>query len=241
MSSLEQKDIIEITGRDYDQIIFEEDFIPSSVYFNQISIRNKFLSDFLSDKKFQRTLDLGCGTGFHHEELQRHSSSLISVDLSKEAIKVCKKKYPGDYIQCDINYLPFKSETFNLVWTAGVLHHTPRTMSLCISGISRILHKNGLFIVDEPNLFNPINFLVLLLSKADPTGDEKPLSGRHIRNIMHKCNLSVINVRHYGFTSPFALFFGLKNIKKFEVIDTQLMHSILSFLLLRWVICAQRE
>jgi len=82
MSSYNQIDIIEKTGREYDQIIFEDDNIPSEIFVYQIRRRNQKLASILKDKKYNLTLDLGCGTGYHRQMLIKSSNMVIGADIS---------------------------------------------------------------------------------------------------------------------------------------------------------------
>ncbi len=125
--------IIEETGKRYNDIIFGDDYISKDVYKFQINLRNEIINKCISNKRFKNTLDLGCGTGFHLETLSKFSEKLIAVDMSFGALKESKKNIECDYIVCDINKLPFKDNTIDFIWIAGVLHHVPNDLKSLIS------------------------------------------------------------------------------------------------------------
>jgi len=99
----------------------------------------------------RRVLDAGCGSGF--------SSSLwidpswrgageaewIGADIS-EAIDVARERLgaiPGtQFMQADILELPFRERTFDVIFSDGVLHHTPST-ERALKSLARLLVKSG--------------------------------------------------------------------------------------------------
>lgn len=73
-------------------------------------------------------LEAGCGAGRHTELLARHGWRLISVDLSKAVESAYENVKDYDnvlVIQADLNSLPLKAQAFDVVFSLGVLHHTP--------------------------------------------------------------------------------------------------------------------
>lgn len=84
----------------------------------------------------RRILDAGSGAGFSSggwlNESWREGSSAewIGVDIS-EAIDVARERlgsFAGtNFVQADIMQLPFRHESFDAIFSEGVLHHTPST------------------------------------------------------------------------------------------------------------------
>ncbi len=75
-------------------------------------------------------LDAGVGTGRFSEVLTSLGAQAIGVDLSL-AVEAAQKNLGGrdDVLiaQADIGRLPFAPETFDVIVSIGVLHHTPDT------------------------------------------------------------------------------------------------------------------
>ena len=71
-------------------------------------------------------LDVGCGGGRHIVKCAEHAATIIGVDLS-EAVEQANKKLSGlknaHVLQADIFKLPFKENTFDFIYSLGVLHH----------------------------------------------------------------------------------------------------------------------
>ena len=75
-------------------------------------------------------LDAGCGEGIDLVNAARDSrAELIGVELSDGGSRVSFQRafwHPSIHvIQADLNRLPFAPETFDLVYSYGVLHHLP--------------------------------------------------------------------------------------------------------------------
>lgn len=240
MNSHSHIELIEETGRDYDHIIFEDDYIPSEIFEYQINRRNKYISTILHDKKYNLCLDLGCGTGYQHQMLSELSNIVIGVDISLEALKNCRKKYAGDYIRCDIHSLPFKENSFNLVYIAGVLHHIPNSIRTALNeNVFRILKPCGKFIFDEPNK-HIINYFVLFISKADPTGEERPLNPKKIV-LKNPNNIYIEKIDYYSLFGPLISWIHPKLLFQAEKIDFFLEKTMFKKFLLRWIIIGYKK
>ncbi|MFH1478210.1 MAG: methyltransferase domain-containing protein [Candidatus Omnitrophota bacterium] len=73
-------------------------------------------------------LDAGCGGGRHVVKCAKYASNIIGIDLSKaveESNRKVQKLNNAHILQADILSLPFKKETFDFIYSLGVLHHLP--------------------------------------------------------------------------------------------------------------------
>ena len=82
----------------------------------------------VDDLEGKLVLDAGAGLGRFCEVVLNHGGKVVAVDLSR-AIDAAHRNL-GDrdgihFIQADIFHLPFRPETFDFVYSWGVLHHTP--------------------------------------------------------------------------------------------------------------------
>lgn len=233
---------IDETGKHYNEIIFEDDYIPKNVYIHQISLRNQLIDRLLAGKKFKHVVDLGSGTGFHLKTLGKYTDNLIATDISISALKESKKHNNCQFIACDVNRLPFKPGTIDLIWIAGVLHHVPKDLENVISNnLALALKKDGMVLIDEPNKYNFFNYLNMKLSKADPTGDERPLSSGKIKELLRKNQMSIIASERYELFEPLGVL--LKNdtvIKICSIIDRFISHTPFNILFIRWFIYARK-
>ena len=79
------------------------------------------------DLKGKLVLDVGCGMGRFAEVATRWGARVIGVDLSAAAEVAAKNLADRDFLafQADVFALPFAPATFDVVYSMGVLHHTP--------------------------------------------------------------------------------------------------------------------
>jgi arsenite methyltransferase len=93
-------------------------------------------------------LDAGCGSGAALKQFVRWPTEVVGVDIS-DAIDACRKNFPAaanlTLVQADLMTLPFGDEVFDVVWSNGVLHHTPDTLR-SLAAITRHARVDGLVI-----------------------------------------------------------------------------------------------
>lgn len=78
----------------------------------------------------RRVLELGCGAGYDAYEFLRHGANYTGIDLTPENIERTKRHlsyygYTPAVFEGDAEELAFESESFDWVYSNGVLHHTP--------------------------------------------------------------------------------------------------------------------
>jgi 2-polyprenyl-3-methyl-5-hydroxy-6-metoxy-1,4-benzoquinol methylase len=116
--------------------------------------KNKFKINFFKNKSI---LDYGCGNGRYTQALARLATTyskkkaptILGFDKSKKNIQVAKKKnkFKNVLYKCgDVNKNSLKSESFDIIFCNGVLHHTGNILS-GLRQIHRILKKEGICII----------------------------------------------------------------------------------------------
>ena len=72
-------------------------------------------------------LDVGCGMGRFAEVATRWGARVVGVDLSAAAEVAARNLADRRFaaLQADVFCLPFVSESFDYIYSIGVLHHTP--------------------------------------------------------------------------------------------------------------------
>src|SRR2546423_1560758 len=98
-----------------------------------------------------RVLEIGCGMGTDGAQFAQAGAVYTGVDLTDAAIKLARKRFelsglPGNFQVADAENLKFPDESFDLVYSHGVLHHTPDTAQ-AVREIHRVLKPGGRAIV----------------------------------------------------------------------------------------------
>ena len=92
-------------------------------------------------------LEIGCGTGVHARLLAEAGARLTAVDLTPIAVELTKRRLAharvdGDVREADAESLPFADDSFDFVWSWGVIHHSEHTDRV-IAEIARVLRPGG--------------------------------------------------------------------------------------------------
>lgn len=94
--------------------------------------------------KGKRILDVGCGDGSLTDMMARaFHADVIGTDLSRGMMRTQQRpEHRAVFIQGDVCRLPYKPESFDLVWAGGVLMFTPDTR-LSFMNLPRLLRQGG--------------------------------------------------------------------------------------------------
>ena len=79
------------------------------------------------DLRGKLVLDVGCGMGRFAEVATRYGARVVGIDLSAAAEVAARNLAQRDFValQADVFQLPFAPESFDYIYSLGVLHHTP--------------------------------------------------------------------------------------------------------------------
>jgi SAM-dependent methyltransferase len=72
-----------------------------------------------------RVLDVGCGMGRYTALVADHGAEVVGLDVSRAVEKAAELWPQCSFVQGDIVAPPFRPESFDLVYSFGVLHHLP--------------------------------------------------------------------------------------------------------------------
>ncbi|RDD52981.1 MAG: class I SAM-dependent methyltransferase, partial [Candidatus Korarchaeota archaeon NZ13-K] len=101
-------------------------------------------------------LDLGCGNGRHSRYLMLKGFYVVCADISWEMLRVASRRFPGERVQCDAAFLPFRDESFSTVLYIATLHHLRGEHRLrSLTEVRRVLKNDGIAIISVWALFQP--------------------------------------------------------------------------------------
>ena len=107
------------------------------------------LLDELRNEKLN-VLDAGCGSGRFLLDLKKRYGNVTGGDFSIGLLKKAKKVGIGDVplVQADVDKLPFKDESFDIVLSVRVIQHLRvNEQQNAINEMSRVLKKGGRLII----------------------------------------------------------------------------------------------
>ncbi|HXP20115.1 MAG TPA: methyltransferase domain-containing protein [Streptosporangiaceae bacterium] len=99
------------------------------------------------DLQGQQVLEIGCGMGLHSLELARRGARVHAVDLTDAAVEATAARMTEfgmeAEVRCaDAESLPYDDQSFDFVWSWGVIHHSARTARI-VREIARVLKPRG--------------------------------------------------------------------------------------------------
>jgi SAM-dependent methyltransferase len=98
-----------------------------------------------ADLEGKTVLEIGCGMGRFAEVAASYGANVVGIDLSAavDAAHGNLGERPNTaFLQADVFDLPLREESFDLVYSIGVLHHTPDTRAAFLQ-LPRLLKPGG--------------------------------------------------------------------------------------------------
>src|SRR5918911_26386 len=95
----------------------------------------------------KRLLEVGCGMGTDLLQFARGGAACTGVDLTPRSVEISSLHFGlynmrADFVLADGERLPFADASFDVVYSNGVLHHTPDTEQ-AVRELHRVLKPGG--------------------------------------------------------------------------------------------------
>lgn len=95
----------------------------------------------------KRVLEIGCGNGADAAMFAWHGARYTGVDLTTEAMQATREHLAAEGLQGELRaenaeQLSFDDGSFDIVYSFGVLHHTPRPAA-ALAEVHRVLKPGG--------------------------------------------------------------------------------------------------
>jgi len=92
-------------------------------------------------------LEVGCGMGSDLVQFARGGSHVTGLDYTPRSVEITRRRFDvyglaGRFLVGDAENLPFEDASFDVVYSNGVLHHTPDTQR-AIDEVYRVLRPGG--------------------------------------------------------------------------------------------------
>jgi SAM-dependent methyltransferase len=91
----------------------------------------------------KRVLEIGCALGTDGAQFAKAGADYVGVDLTEAGVALARRNFAvrglkGEFLAVDAEQLPFPSDSFDHVYSFGVIHHTPRPAAM-VDEIRRLL------------------------------------------------------------------------------------------------------
>jgi ubiquinone/menaquinone biosynthesis C-methylase UbiE len=149
----------------------------SKEYFDIIlSARKKFMYyfpsmiSFLKKAPARKFLEVGCGMGTDALVFAQEGFDVTGIDLSPAHLEMAERLFnlfseKGRFLKENAENLPFPDNSFDSVYSYGVLHHSPNT-GKSIREIYRVLATEGLAVIMLYNKWSLNNFAHWITQKG---------------------------------------------------------------------------
>lgn len=130
------------------------DVEPGSRRFYELVEQHRYATEWhipaaagFADAKGKRVLEIGCGLGTDGAQFALAGADYTGIDLTEAAIELARGRFqtfnlPGTFSIGDAEQLEFPNDSFDLVYSHGVLHHTP-DIAAAVREIHRVLRPGG--------------------------------------------------------------------------------------------------
>ncbi len=124
-------------------------------FFNEVArVRYKmhpWIRDYFIGVRKKKILEVGCGIGTELVNFTRHSGLVTGIDMSNTSLRLAKLNLRLNNIEAivsrgDAENLSFPDNSFDMVYSYGVLHHTVDTQK-GINEVYRVLKSGGKAII----------------------------------------------------------------------------------------------
>jgi len=177
------------TEAHFDEIAHEyEEEIPAHVRQRLLGKKVRLITQTLKQYGIHsgaRGLDLGCGQGWYLAAMREQGFLVDGTDYSQGQLDGAQTHVlglgieVGTLVQADAQALPFKSQTYDFVYSINAMHHMlgQGTQERALGEVVRVLKPGGIFLLHEINTENPVfrwymGYLFPLIKKIDEGNEE---------------------------------------------------------------------
>ncbi len=201
----------------------EWDKYNNNPYFKpNIKLINIILKIFNNNLKNKKILELGAGSGSDIVYLTKKGAAGYAADFSQKSIESInywaeKKKVKIHAIQADIKKLPFKKNSFDLVYSVGLMEHFNNIIPLLKKQLN-IIKPGGFLIIDVPQKYTLYTIAkhIRMNLGAHPFGWETEFSKKDLIKIAKNLNQEIYLIygREFDIFDKLSLYIKNQYLKK---------------------------
>lgn len=137
----------------------------------------------------ERVLEIGVGMGADHRRFAEAGADLAGIDLTDRAVQHVRRQFELAGLRSDLRTgsaeaLDFASESFDLVYAWGVLHHTPDTLG-AVREIHRVLRPGGeakVMVYHKHSMVGYMLWLRYALARGKPRTSLAAIYAQHLES-----------------------------------------------------------
>lgn len=116
----------------------------------------------------EKVLEIGCGTGCDLLQFAKHGARAVGIDITPEHLRLAHERVGtlASIGQAEATALPFANNSFDYVYSHGVLHHIDKPR-VVVNEIFRVLRPGGRFNIHVYALFSYFTLLRILQHGRD--------------------------------------------------------------------------
>lgn len=131
--------------------------IGTRAFFDEVTAYRDLIEPHIADVvdferwRGQAVLEAGCGIGTDGVRFAGAGADYTGVDFSEPAVHLARRRFeleglPGRFLRTSVTSLPFPAESFDLVFSHGVIHHLDDTAG-ALREFHRVLRPGGVALV----------------------------------------------------------------------------------------------
>ena len=150
-----------------------------------------FIHEFarFDEARGKRVLEIGVGLGADHQAFAQAGALLSGIDLTPRAIELTRRRLGAFGLESDLRvgdaeHLDYPDDVFDLVYSWGVIHHSPDTAQ-AVREILRVLKPGGVakvMIYHSPSLVGLMLWLRYGLAAGRPWVSMRQLYANHLES-----------------------------------------------------------
>jgi ubiquinone/menaquinone biosynthesis C-methylase UbiE len=171
-------------------------------------------------------LEIGGGLGTDLAQFAMHGATVTDVDLAAGHLQLAEENFRlrglrGRFVHDDAESLPFTDNSFDLVYSNGVLHHTPHTARV-VREIHRVLRPGGraIVMVYAEHSWHYWRKLVWLFGVKEGMLERLSMGEIMSRSVERSANEARPLVKTYTKSSAQALFHAFERV---DIVQRQLL------------------
>jgi len=202
---------------------------------------HNFKQPMINLSKPAKILEIACGTRVDGIELSLIGHKLTETDISKQAVEKAKQMFESqnltaEFIQADVDNLPFSNNTFDAVFTAASFHHFPNP-NKSLSEIRRVTKHNGFIILGvEPNswpyytiylILKPLKWIIRKINPRpfNSVADDEcwGFTKNKLKKLFRQANIKIISIQRVKYAQEFYEQYLrlLSRLKHYKIIPKQ--------------------